>query len=139
MVHIEKLGVPDKYVHNGVTINDDTPLVPTQQGQVAWFYMTHLGGMPTPHSALTYLLEEMNELIVALEQGATDEEILKEIQDVRFTLAGYEVARGWNGHAAFQAVVASNQGKPASVDGQKVPKGDGYVAPDMRQFLGGSA
>jgi hypothetical protein len=113
--------------------------MPTQQGQVAWFFLTHFDTMPSAHLTKTVLLEELNELIVALEQGATDEEILKEIQDVRFTLAGYEVARGWNGHAAFQAVVASNQGKPASVDGQKVPKGDGYVAPDMRQFLGGDA
>lgn len=114
--------------------------MPTQQGQVAWFYATHFRErMPSVHLALTCLLEEINELYVALENGATDEEILKEIQDVRFTLAGYEVARGWNGHGAFQAVVESNMNKPPSTDGKKVPKGDGYVSPDLRPFLNGGA
>ena len=119
-------------------MNDTDVFTLSQQGMVANFYLTKLGRLPTKYEAMMYLIEEMSELVVAIEQGALDEEILKEIQDVRYTLAGYELARGWNGDSAFQLVHNSNMTKQPATNG-KVQKGEGYVAPDLRECLGGNA
>lgn len=111
---------------------------PTQQGMVAAFYYEKLGRLPTPEEARVYLFQEISELMRALANEGPEAQ-LKEMQDVRYTLAGYELARGWNGTLAFELVHESNMTKPAAPDGGKIQKGDSYVPPDMGECIGGEA
>jgi NTP pyrophosphatase (non-canonical NTP hydrolase) len=108
--------------------------VVTDADMVAAFYYQKLRRLPTPHEAIMYLLEELSELAVALEDGALDSEILKELQDVKYTIAGYELARGWNGTEAFRRVHESNMTKEPTADG-KVRKGAMYVAPNLDNLV----
>ena len=113
-------------------------VTPTPQGSVAWFYATHLGDLPAPEDARAYLLEEVKELTHALAVEGPEAQ-LKELADVLYTAYGYALARGWNLTRAFEIVHESNMSKPASVDGKKVVKGEGYVAPDLGSCIGGAS
>lgn len=130
-------------------MNDTVSL--TQQGAVMAFYEDKFGRMPTKGEAYDRLSEEIDELLTAFSYSDTRDDdpdpfgydttgspavhILKEMADVMYTLYGYALARGWNLERAFERVHASNMGKPKSVDGQKVQKGEGYTPPDLSDCL----
>ena len=105
-------------------------VAPTHQGLVAAFYLAKTGGLPKPYGARDRLLEEINELVVAVDLDATNTAQLKELADVLYVAYGYALSRGWNLTRAFEAVHASNMTKEWTESG-KVQKGAGYVPPDL--------
>jgi hypothetical protein len=107
---------------------------PTQAGMVASFYIDKLGRFPEPHEALKYLREEIEEFEEAIDLDVDPEYALKELCDVLYTINGYALSRGWNITRAFDAVHKSNMMKPSAVNG-KIPKGDRYIPPDLREFV----
>jgi hypothetical protein len=125
------------------TLSETDTISLTPSGMVAVFYSDKLGRMPTVDEAFAALEEELAEIDAELfpwsigdePKEIDDPSLLKEMCDVVYTILGYCLARGCDFDGAFRAVHAANMGKPKVTSG-KIPKGDGYVPPDMAPYLG---
>lgn len=101
---------------------------------VLLFYVSKQGRLPEPERAYEYMLEELEELQKAAAlymENPTDEnaaKMLKEMADVRFTMAGLALANKLNLDAAYVEVAQSNMTKERTISG-KVRKGENYEPP----------
>lgn len=104
---------------------------------------------------LDLLLEEMMEVVEAAgfrhdeEKGlrrkytVKPEELLKELCDVVYVAIGWANTHGWDFDEAFRRVHASNmtkitpEGKVLKRKNGKVMKPDSYIAPDLKDLVGG--
>lgn len=106
----------------------------TSQQQVVDFYRAKAPGPANAIFRMGLLLEELAELHQALKCGS-EEEIAKEMADVMYTLYGLAEAMGIDLDVAFEIVHASNMSKPRASNGAKVPKGSGYIPPDLSRAM----